>query len=167
MATKRNNKVSKSKPKDKWTVPVLRQYLIDRDITVDKKNKPELLELKQAADDLNLEVIDNKEIPQVFCIGDQVVKHPSQIQEKLWTDDLTHAPELTQTKIHRYLRNKCGWTENRIDSYKEDKSWSLHKSNHVLSAQLFNLEKWNFARSNIGCFSEAKPLLRAFFQPRL
>lgn len=117
----------------------LRDFLAKRGVNSHCYNKGDLLLLARNAIDIDLPVlsaIDDHNKVQ-FCkrfviLGQTVYQlpHISGLTDG-WMDDLSSVPDLEMSDVLVYLYTRCGWSQERLKTFKEDGAFQLFTSGHV------------------------------------
>ena len=121
------------------TVNELKKFLGERDVTIGTRRKPDLVRLAVDAAELDLEVksIDaDAHVIEKRRIDGCLIDHPSKIPLCSWTQDFRNSPAVSLALVFKFIREYCDWEESRVNHYRRDKSWLLHKSGHVQGAKI-------------------------------
>ena len=130
--------------------PQLKDFLIERGMTVSDYSVHQLRELAQKAVELNLPVLrspgDSIEFLRrrsCVIIDGKIVNFPVVSSKELneWSDDLRKIPDFTQADVFVYLLSKANteWSPARLQNYKFERGYKLHKSNHIHSVYCHEL----------------------------
>ena len=130
--------------------PQLKDFLIERGMTVSDYSVHQLRELAQKAVELNLPVLRSPDDSIEFLrrrscviIDGKIVNFPVVSSKELnkWSDDLRKIPDFTQADVFVYLLSKANteWSPARLQNYKFERGYKLHKSNHIHSVYCHEL----------------------------
>ena len=130
--------------------PQLKQFLIDRGMSVSDYSVHQLRELAKKAVDLELPVLRTPDDTKEFLrqrsrviIDGKIIEFPTVSSQDLnkWSDDLKLIPIFTQADVFVYLLSKANaeWSPARLQNYKSERGYRLYKSNHIQSVHCHEL----------------------------
>ena len=127
--------------------PQLKQFLIERGMTVSDYSVHQLRELAEKAIDLKLPVLKTPDDTRDFLrqrsrviVDGKIIEFPTVSSQELnkWSDDLRQIQVFTQADVFVYLLSK-EWSPARLQNYKSERGYRLYTSNHIHSVKCHEL----------------------------
>ena len=134
------------------SVPELKQFLTDRGIKTTGYKRNELRDLANEALEQSITTKsqlndDSKVVLERRTVNGKTFPHPS-LSDIKWNDNLYDIPTIESFDVQYYLKMKCGWTNERLKSYKNDHSYRLHTNGHISNVKLTVLDdKYRYVRA--------------------
>ena len=128
-----------SAPFNKWSCRDLTNFLKARDIKTSNYRKAKLVDLAEKAQALDLALVDeedeNERLVEFFSVtlsGEERTLDRS----PPYASDLREMPHFTFGDVFAYCLGTCQWSQDRLRAYKNDDSFRLYSSKHILNVQL-------------------------------
>lgn len=147
-----------------YKVPELQRFLRDRGISTGNSRKDHLIRLAEAAADMNVPSVAPDDYHSMSVsrrtVGDPVTGNDIVLSDvdKVtgWTPNLTMLPTIEIGDVMVYLLGTCGWTNDRLKTYKTDNSFQLFQANHVYDVNCCILRDGHFIYIRSKCVPETR-----------
>ena len=146
---------------EKKNADELRLFLHQRGVSTTNKRKPDLVRLAEAAEHIDLQVIEDNETYEQSSIdrrtvnvdGEwQVLPDVFSIASDKW---FKHVPNIDFGDIFIYLSLNCQWDNDRIRRHKDDNSYKLFMQNHIDHVKYFKHDN-NYVYIKATCVPETR-----------
>jgi hypothetical protein len=126
-------------------VPELNKYLHARGITTTSYKVADLRCLSGLAHEMNLDIVESsidhaKDLKsrRTVKVIDGVFELPDPyLLSKHWSSDLTYVPDTDMPDVLTYLVSKCGWSNERLRNFRNDKGFRLFLSRGRVLVAIF------------------------------